>query len=405
MTIDAKQHPIQWLAQGPVAVVLGIVCGFAACCAAGRWAATQQPYTSFVRFHPGIAPDSSFYPTYAQTLNLAREHVQPGKVLVIVGGNSVLQGVGQREQEIWTKALATQLGDGFTVVNLAMRGGYPNEVGALIAESLIAENFPVVYVAGAVQDAFGAEWDGAIYRYFFWDGFGKGLVPSDERRDAWLKTEFYTRYAEDDAMLERRRRGLVDGLTYASELWTYLAHQHLSTVWTPLKREKFWQPHAELKDTDPGDTLPKDHFYSPATLPTELKIIRAQFEGGAGQMVLQGQNTDVIKAGFERHLPEKLRKHSLMILRLESSFYRSRLTAEEQALYEQVYQGLARIIESTGVRAQVIGKDYTDYDYRDRSHLGENGGRLLAAEVAPTIREMAGSLYPNLTAKAGGTQP
>jgi hypothetical protein len=48
-----------------------------------------------------------------------------------------------------------------------------------------------------------------------------------------------------------------------------------------------------------------------------------------------------------------------------------------------------------------VGENYAMWDYVDRSHFSEKGGRKLAADLAPTIRAMAAKLYgggePNLT--------
>lgn len=384
-----RPHFTVWLARRPVPVLVGAVLGFLACCAAGRSAAQRQPFGEFVRFHTGIAPDTHFYPTFSQTLNLARSHVQPGKVLVIIGGNSVMQGVGQRVNEIWTRTLQSELGDKFVVLNLAMRGGAPNEFGALVAERLLHEGVPTLYVVGTVHQYFGGEWDGLQYRYFFWDAAGKGLLPPEPRREAWLATQFAERYAHDEPMQERRRRGTCDGWTYAADLWNLLTYRSFATIWTPLTHPHFWRRHSELTDTDPGNTIPWEIRYRPATLTPSMNILRSAFESPQGKVVLDHSQDETLRSAYEFKLPEALRRRTLMVLRLEGTYYRSRLKPEEQQRYADVHAAYADLMRSVGLRAQIIGGDFVDVDYHDRSHLSESGGRKLGVQLAPTIRAMA----------------
>lgn len=393
-----------WLALRPFPVLLGTVLGFVACCLAGRWAATQQPYDEFVRFHQGIAPDSHFYPTFSQLLNLARSHVRPDTTLVIVGGNSVMQGVGQTAAGVWTRALQQELGDRFVVLNLAMRGGAPNEFGALVAEKLAAEGVPLLYVTGTVHQSWGTEWDGTQYRYLFWDAWGKGLLPAEPKRDAWLSSGFAARYEHDEPMQELRRRGWCDGVTYAADLWNFLAHEAVSTVWTPPTHPKFWQPRAALTDPDPGDRIQFEARHRPASVAPSMKILRRTIDADLSRAVLSGEQDDLLRKNYELLLPDVLRDRTLLVLRFEGAFYRSQLSAADQEKYAAVYDAFARLIESTGLRTQIIGRDWTDRDYYDLSHLSEQGGRRLAQELAPSIRKLSDELY-SPTSRSGAAQP
>ena len=56
-----------------------------------------------------------------------------------------------------------------------------------------------------------------------------------------------------------------------------------------------------------------------------------------------------------------------------------------------------------GLHAQLIGEDYDERDYADRSHFSEKGGRKLAEDLAPTVRAMSARLYG--TNRTEGAQP
>ncbi len=373
---------------------LGLAVGFFGCCIGGRLAVRQQPLRDFVRFHPGLSPDSHYSPTFSQTLKLARQYVKPGKVLVIVGGNSVLHGVGQRPGHVWTKALQARLGDDYVVLNLAMRGQWSNEFGGLVAERLAADGVQVVYVTlGTESDVWGCDWDGGTYPYFFWDAYGKGLVPPDPRRDEWLADGFFTRHGKDEAALERRRRGAVDGATHAQDLWNLVAHRYRGTLWTPLKYPKFWEPHRVLTDTDPGDTFPHADRFQEAHVPRETSILRGRFESAAGQKLLRGEGYDAVGAEFGRYLPDVMRDRTLYVLRMEATFFRRRLTDEQQRQYVEVSHRYRDAVRAAGLNVELVGERYVDEDYADRSHISEQGGRRLAVDLAPAIRAMSAKLY------------
>lgn len=382
-----------WLAQRPRPLLLGVCAGFLACCVAGRMAARQQPLERYVRFYNGISPETHFYPTFSQTLNLAREQHRPGTILVVIGGSSILQGVGQRPEHLWSRKLQEELGDGFSVVNLAMRGGRPYEFAGLIAERLAADGVPVLFVTVALPGAGWGDWDGNTYRWLFWDAWGKGLLPDDPRRNAWLTGEFQERYGQDEAMQEQRRRGRVDGWVFAADLWNYVAYRYVGTLWTPFKEGPLWLPHRRLKDRDGSDWKTFEQRLTPARREQDLRVVRGGITSGVGQLLLAGRGCAPLLAEYEARLPALLRARTLFVLRLEATYYRNLLTAEERSQYEQVYRGIVEGLNQAGLNAQLAGLDWDVEDYCDRSHIGERGGAKLARELAPTIRALAERLY------------
>jgi lysophospholipase L1-like esterase len=386
------------LARRPLPILLGAAVGFLACCVAGRVAARQQPFKNFVRFHPGIAPESHYYPTFSQTLNLARQHAKPGTVLVIVGGNSVLYGVGQRAGHVWTARLQELLGEEFVVLNLAMRGAFPHEFAGPVAERLIADGVPVVFVT-LVSDGYSprCDWDGRVYRTFFWDGWGKGLIPPDARRDEWLRAGFAARHANDEQVREARRHGLVDGATYADDLWELVALRYRASVWTPARYPRFWRPHRDAPDPEPGAAVPFEAQHNEGRVADELRNIRGFMEGGPPKLLFTDEGRREVGERTKAYLSDALQRHALCVLRLDGRYFRDRMPADERARYETAYRLYEQALREAGLTAQLVGTDYDERDYADRSHFSEPGGRKMAEDVAPTIRAMAARLY--------GTEP
>jgi len=108
-------------------LLAGVVFAFVGCCVAGRLLSQRNPYKWFTRFHAYIHPTTYVYPTASQVRVLARERLDPNKIAVIVGGNSILHGHGQRVEHVWTRRLQKLLGDDYCVLNLAVFSAEPAE--------------------------------------------------------------------------------------------------------------------------------------------------------------------------------------------------------------------------------------------------------------------------------------
>jgi hypothetical protein len=409
MSLEPHVTFLARLARRPFPIFLGIVVGFVACCLAGRLAAKQQPFEDFVRFHAYRSPEVNYYPSFSRVLNLAREHIHPGKILVVVGGNSILHGVGQRESQVWTRHLQEQLGDRFEVLNLALKGNDPFELGGLVAERLVSEGAPVIFVTSAldgnIDTGAGGEWEGRLYQYFFWDAWGKGLVPSDERRDQWLNDDASRKPYGGRNRLELRYCGLIDGVTYADDLWNDVAYRYLCSVWSPLKYPKFWEAYRKLPDPDPGDTLPFDHFNNEAYVPISHKIMLAWIHTPLADGLLRGDSDERVARIHRRFVPAALQHRTLYVFRSEGVYYLKRLPPDEQARYRAVVHRLPQAINGEDLRVQVVGENYTERDYYDRSHFSEQGGRKVAIDLAPSIRSIAEKLYGASNANLPGGKP
>src|SRR5262249_8702245 len=168
-----------WLERAvvPGPLFLGAAGAFLLCCVGGFLAGRRNCYPAFERFHQFINIESAYYPTASQARALARARLDPAKVAVVVGGNSVLYGTGQRGRAVWTKELQALLGERYQVINLGARGAEPSEFGATAAEMLSGEYPRLIFISDLGSSTAPGNPDGNIYRYFFWDAYYKGLLP------------------------------------------------------------------------------------------------------------------------------------------------------------------------------------------------------------------------------------
>src|SRR4051812_152462 len=97
----------------PRAFFCGFMIGFALLCVVGRMVSGTNYIQGFQRFHRYLSMDTLYYATASQLRSLAAASASNGQVVVIVGGSSVMQGVGQGSKELWTDELQRLLGPSY----------------------------------------------------------------------------------------------------------------------------------------------------------------------------------------------------------------------------------------------------------------------------------------------------
>jgi hypothetical protein len=384
----------------PWPLLVGVLVSFLGCCAAGRWYGHHNVYENVERFHYWISPESQHYPTATQVMALARSRLDRDKVAVIVGGNSVLHGTGQRSDLLWTKALQAELGDGYRVINLAMHGGYPVEFGGTVAEALAGEYPRMVYVS-ATGLAAGSPPDGNFYKYLYWDAWGKGLLRTYPEREQGLREYARLDRRDPQKMAELARQARANGYLYFNDLWTGLAYTRLSTVWLPAVGTHLFRPRKRYADPEPAPA-PLALRYPPAQDAWEVARMRSWVQLGRdmirGYCLLPGQPDvfDPARSLMCQQLwaafPPPFRARTLLLVCHESPHYVKQLTPAEQQTYRDLVALHVRAVEMAGFASLEVGRNYGVEDFADRCHLSETGGLRLAAEVAPKVRALARQL-------------
>jgi hypothetical protein len=380
----------------PTALFAGAAAAFLACSMAGWVASSQSPYEGFVRAHPQIAPEGSFHPTVSQLRAVVAERAPRGSIVVIVGGSSVLHGVGQSRDQVWTRRLQERLGERFRVFNLAFRGGGYSEGGAVVAESLIKNGWPVIYVGDTTPATTVPPVRGFRYEYMLWDAYEKRLLFDDPTREARLN-ELIGRFdgPEREALGERRLGAWLDRPIRFNDLWTTAGYRWIFTVWNFLARDRPFAPRKVFVDSEFLSVPPLNRRYPRSNLEFSLRIARSFAEGHIARDA-KGPAADpalprwqAFRNAIEVDLPLELRQRTLMVIDGQSPYYLSRLTPEERLLYDLVVARTVTILRETGSESVAVGPGFTVDDFYDRVHLTPAGGTRLADTVAPIIRDMA----------------
>lgn len=371
--------------------LLAIPLGFLLAVWLGRDAETYSKPSRFVRFHYQISPESLFYPTFSMMENVALSRWSPGKTLVIVAGNSILNGYGQLEKELWSLALQRELGDGYVVVNLAFRGTLPCEAGTLVAESLIRRGLPVVLITNTSPGTVGRV-AGGTYGYLYYDALYKGrLLPHPARAANLAEWEVTATPGERATQDELRRAAALDASLHFQALWHHVGYRHLFTVWNPLTRPQFWRARDGFGDNVPGSPPLTERFRG--DLAAELAVTRgftvnlAEADAHGGWRVLTPP-VEVASDLIDDMFPPAVRARTIMLLNQNAPYYRSRLTDGERARDELVFAAYEKIWRDHGIDCHAVGADFVDEDFLDRTHLSASGGRKLARLTADYVRRL-----------------
>jgi hypothetical protein len=398
----------------PRALFAGAACAFIACCLAGRLGSRHNPFDRFERFHANTNGYTHFYPTASQVRALALERLDPGKIAVVVGGNSILNGIGQAESELWTRELQARLGGGYSVLNLGSWGVAAHEFGAVAAE-MVAPDRPRLILVGLVTPvAYPCVPDGLVYPGFFWDAYQKGLIHPDPGRMAAIARVPEGRPGSTP-LGETPTRALLNSACYFDDLWTAFTYRHACTVWTPHLSAEWYRPRRALPD--PGWSAPPFELrYPPEALDRRMAVVRQWFLCGGGRKDGSGRWVAdpsapawaALQDGARCCFPEPDRKRTLLVVQTQSPYYVGRLSPDERDHYYALSRLTAEKLEGAGFASLDMADRFTAEEFADDIHLSAPGGAKLAALVAGRVRRLAADLgyaRPDPVPRAGTGPP
>jgi hypothetical protein len=379
----------------PTTFLAGLVAGLALCSAVARRVSHRGYHDAFTRFTPVLSPEGQYYPTLEEMCGIARERCRPDQVLVIVGGNSIFNGVGQPAEKLWTVELQRLLGGRFVVLNFAFRGALCTDGGAVVAEALRGEYPRQVYVANALPFGQPLAYGADPYRYLFWEALRSGrledFAPRGERV-AWVEAHQYT-WAE---LFELWGRDEMDRALRFRDLWNWVGYERYFTIpspVTPTLPEATWA-RRRFADAEPDfEATPVADRFRPEFRDAEMKIVRGfserSYERGAGggwrlKPSVRAEFAQLAKAAF----PDDLKGRTLIMLSRNNPFYVGQLSADELLRDSAAFRDAVEEWRRAGYEASDYGSGFEPADFGDRTHLSASGGRKLAGQVAGLVTEI-----------------
>jgi hypothetical protein len=373
----------------PVLVFIGIFAGFSLMVFAGHWAGKQNIFVAYERSYPLISPEGYFYPSLDNLTELVSHVASPRKILVLVGGNSVLLGVGQKKDQLWTKELQRALGPDFAVVNLAFRGGRPTEMGAVVAEALSKKYTRLIYIANAEPMSMLLPLAGGPYEYLNWEAQASGELPK-RTSNSGVKSFAANR---GELSIEGLMRGYFDHWSHASDLWNYIGYKYVFTVFNSLKSppESFFEARSSSQDQE-SDVLPIPQRFS--LQEQGMRILRLFIDLRVKKDAQGDFRIDPgISAEFDRlarvAFSDSFKPRTLILLVYNAPYFVDQLSRDEREAYEFAFTQGKSSLQKAGYRSALIGQNWTDEDFADRAHLTASGGQKMASAIAPEIQSIA----------------
>ena len=388
--MNSPPHRVRFLA--PYPLFAGVILSFLTCCVLGHRAEHWNYFRDFVRFNWFTSPDTFYYPTAGQVRTLADAQIDRQQIAVIIGGNSILHGVGQRPEAVWTRRLQGLLGDQYRVLNLAMDGAAANEFGEWAAEIIARDHPRYVFVTDFGSAGAWADVDGEAYRFFFWDAHDKGLLPTSPEREQCVREKLAKR-RNDEAFAELRRGLELDGYVGARDMWMAIAYRWCSTVWNPHMGKDFLRARCRCLDPERGSLPPLEDRY-PAKVNTKVMAqVRSMLSFGAECFPPHPPGPPQgLEPLFRTLFPGEARRHTLILVTTHSPYYTNQLAGADRAAYYSNCRQVSQGLEEYGFASLPVGVDWGVDDYLDLCHLSEQGGRKLADVAAVRIRSLAQQL-------------
>jgi hypothetical protein len=363
----------------PLPFFAGLLSGLIALSVLGATVHNDSLAKGFVRFHAYTGLASGYMPTARELRTIVNYGARRPRVYVVVGGSSVLNGVGQARDRIWTSLLQERLGAEFRVINFAQRGGGPSDFGSVAAEMLLRLGNPVIFIGDGNQSIYSDPLSRTPYRYILLDAWHRGFLLPWAPRDAALQDAVF------DANQDVRNSALGEWLNAFlnfNDLWNYVTYNFAGSQWNSLLTTRSFDARRTSVDPD----VAQKSVYLHHDLSAELKIVNDAMSRPTEQMI------DALSI-TEQMTPPELRAVSLVILQLMSPYYLDRLgPSARQELINKDLEHAAALRAAGFYNVVVPAVDFTEDDYHDRLHLSSEGGEKLANYIAPVVRQMADDL-------------
>jgi hypothetical protein len=375
----------------PKYFLIGIIMGFVISSIGGYIVSKHMRYHHFVRFTSYIGPTLDYFPTASELLMTAKHEVSSDKILVLIGGNSILRGEGQNDNEIWTKELQNILGNQFKVLNYGFNGAHFSSFGGA-AFRMLSEIYPkIIFVSTCTFADEAHEIDGGnLYGYLFWDAYYKNLFHPDKNEKQKI-VQLRRKQMSTKEGIELHFMSYLDSLFYFRNLWNWMGYQLIFTVYnknvypTIFKARRSFQDDVVDNETL-AESVRKDTKRFKDENDVIIKMAFNNWVGSSGHYVPEKEND--IRQTFDNVFESRYRSKILCVLSTYNPRNLSVLPQSEKEAYKNIISDTRSILLKLGYQA-IQTQNMTPVDYIDFMHYVRSGGNKIAKEVAPIVKNIA----------------
>ncbi len=383
----------------PRSFLIGLLLGLILCSAMARFVSNRDYHDVFTRFHIYISPEGQYYPTVDEMCSIVRSRCRSDQVLVIIGGNSIFNGVGQPVEKLWSNELQRQLGDRYVVLNMAFRGAFCTDGGAVVAEALRHEFPRQIYVANTGPFVTPEPIGSAPYRYLIWEASCRGITENFAPRSQVIEDSRLHEYVRS-RWIELWSGQYLDRVLRFRDLWNWVGYKYFFTIqnpMTPHMPEAMWARGRFADIENDFEDTPFSSRFLPEYRDAEMKIVRGfsatyYAKDPDGTWRIRPEYLAAFNRVAKGAFPDDLKGRTLIMLSRNSPLYLRQLEPDEMVREDTAYSDGVKAWRANGYNADQYGRDYDETDFGDRTHLTGTGGRKLAAQVATDVQELAAKL-------------
>lgn len=389
----------EWLAKvfNPKAFLVGAGLGFLICCCLGYLTTTKNQFGDIKRFGVYVGPQASFYPTIKQLIALVKSRITKGQTLVLVGGSSILNGVGQSNEQLWTNRLQEDLGDKYVVVNLALRSCNSYEGAYFVAEAMSKQYDKLIFVTSAAPNADWHPMGQPPYAYLYWDAKYHNLLqnfPEREQAIAEREKKLPDEIWKPEALTELQLSQWMNSNFHFMELWNTVGYRYFFTSYRTLTGESSFQPRRKLPNNMEAYEvfpIPDDKFgkwFFPVMSGSLYKWDAAKKDWAEDKA-----HWDRVDQTIATNVVPELRTKTLVLLLATNPELRKKYLSDSLMKRDRLaFAKATSVITKYGMHTLEAGDDYQGSDFRDTMHLGPTGGYKLADQTAIEVKKMAREL-------------
>jgi hypothetical protein len=336
----------------------------------GGLADRESYYQVESRFGQWVSADSGHFPKSRNVYLWAKDQTSKEKITVIFGGSSVLHGVGQTINDSIAEKLNDFLGDQYSVVNLALRGGNVGGQGLVIAKSMSNEGYNVVYIADVKSTNFNFSFpDNSPYEYFYWDAINEGLI----ERNSAIEREYASKSTPKAVMA-------IESKLHFLSLINYISYNYFKLNHSLAMSDMRFSPLKSYTDTQ-SESVPTESRY-----PDDQKVLdsmRKLFSTKVEEVQV-GRFAKFLRDIVENSNPIK----SIFAVCDQSPYYINRLNSIQVGNFDSNKALLRSTGSDYGLNLVDMCNNLRSQDYIDSVHLSETGATTAAEVLARAIRSL-----------------
>ena len=370
----------------------GLLLGAVTMLGLGKWAKRHDTFGDRIRFFQAVSPERGIYPTIDNLAAFVHGMADPVKILILVAGSSIGLGIGQPEEDLWSRKLQEDLGEGFSVVNVSFRSNRFNLIGIPLMEHLRRE-FPRHIL---ICDLWPLEQEPLPlrsqnpqfpYNYVAWQEVAARLLRGELAAFHKIRAECLAGApAERSFIQEQVLSGLWETVTGASAFWNWVGYRLIFTAnpfLHPLKPVFF-----EQDDDSRQHYLPSPERFK-SNQKREVEIVAGQIVAARNLESSPAGEPEAAATPCDPFPDDTLKRRTIFLMNSCSSYYLAQLPPQDRAYYEDFVRRRAARLGTLGFGTAVLGLDYPHSFYVDGQHFSWEAAPAIAAAVAKEVRRLS----------------